>query len=833
MPQIPDLIGRIRLDTRDLDRAEGKIRAFGASTGSSLGNLDRSLGRVEKSIKNAGNGLADFGKRASLSATLPIVGALGLATKAAVDFDRQMQNVNSITGASADELAATSDKVIEISKRLPQSASVLAAGLYDISSSGFAGADGLKVLESAAAAASAGLTDTATSSKGITAVLNAYGLAAEDSGRISDVLFQTVNKGVVTFEELAASLGDFVGTASQAGVSIEEASAALATMTLSGISGAEAATSLNQVFRALIDPSDAMAAKLSELGLGLNSLKDPAIGLQGVMEALRKATGGNIAELVKLFPEIRGARGALALMADDGNKAKEVFASFKDETKLLGATQRALEEQSKSAAFQFDILRNRMEAVAIEVGNKLIPHLLGLAGVVADVASGFGSLPDGAQSVALIGLAAVAAVGPVTYLAGNVLKLKAALNALTAVAATSSLATGALTAAAIKLGARLTLIGTGLLVAKQAADSARPSMAKLGEEMDRKRGNWLDRLLNAIPLGHSFPDAANAARKSVSELGSSLPAVVAEVDRVKSVSDSTGNALIGVADAADVATVSHKDAAKAAKAQADALRDILAASEDLIPRQLSVADGMSELVSKQDEAREKEQALAEAIKAHGRGSHEAQVAFRELDEARRGEIRSIDDLAKAQRDFAAQQAAAAGRQLTDAESYRIYRDELIKLKDALAPESPLRVNMEGLINQLPPPEVKFKVIADIEAAIKNLDMIRRAQDLLGISLPFVGKLGVKRHQGGPIGLMGGSVREVPALLQTGEYVINRAAAARLGLPTLNRLNRYHDGGPVPQLVGAAAATAGVNITVPVRTNATGDEIARAIAWGMR
>lgn len=57
---------------------------------------------------------------------------------------------------------------------------------------------------------------------------------------------------------------------------------------------------------------------------------------------------------------------------------------------------------------------------------------------------------------------------------------------------------------------------------------------------------------------------------------------------------------------------------------------------------------------------------------------------------------------------------------------------------------------------------------------------------------------INRHTGGGIGSMaaGSAKQDVPAVLQTGEYVIQRSAAQSLGLDTLNMLNNYHTGGAV-------------------------------------
>ena len=59
-------------------------------------------------------------------------------------------------------------------------------------------------------------------------VMNAYGLSAEDATHVSDVFFNTVNKGVVTGPELAASLGPVTQSAKAAGVGLNEMGAMIA-----------------------------------------------------------------------------------------------------------------------------------------------------------------------------------------------------------------------------------------------------------------------------------------------------------------------------------------------------------------------------------------------------------------------------------------------------------------------------------------------------------------------------------------------------------------------------------------------------------------------------
>jgi TP901 family phage tail tape measure protein len=455
---------------------QANVTAFTAQMGAAAAST-KQLAREVNDVASKGDQTVKRLGVAMAAAGTALAAAFALAGKQAIDFEAQMRNVNSITHASEAEFQRTGDQVLDLSRRFPQSASTLAAGLYDIASSGFQGAEGMTVLHASVLAASAGLTTTAVAARGITAVLNAYGLSAGKASDVTDILFQTVNLGVVTFEELSSTIGDVVGTAAAAGVSFDQVGAGLATITLSGISASEASTSLNRVLQSLIDPSDAMRATLHGLGYESGVAALQALGLQGTMEALRKTTGGNIEELVKLFPEIRGARGALALMANEGQNAAEVFGQITDEEARAGAAQKAFDEQSKSTAFQLGLLKSSAQAFGIELGQTVLPAVRFVVEEITGFLHGIAELPGPVTT--LVGIVGVLAAGVLT-LGGGFLLLAPKISAakklfeelattaprLAAGLQTASLAAGAVTAALV--------IGAVILAnyAKQKAEAA-------------------------------------------------------------------------------------------------------------------------------------------------------------------------------------------------------------------------------------------------------------------------------------------------------------------------------------------------------------------------
>jgi TP901 family phage tail tape measure protein len=330
----------------------------------------------EKTTDSSSGGASKWAmalKAAAVVVALAVAAIAVSAVSMAADFDRSMRNVNSISKMPEDALKRIESQVISLSTTLPQSAKELADGLYDIASSGYQGAAGVEILTASAKAATAGLSDTATASKAIVAVINAYGLEARDSTLISDVLFQTVNDGVITFSELASQIGDVIGMASAAHIPINEVGAAIAAMTLSGVNAAESTTSLNRVIQAIIDPSDELKNVFNSLGYESGFAALQALGLHGTMEKLRVVTGGNVEALMKLFPNVRAARGAFALMAADGANYNRTFHDIGIVTNAAGATQAAFTEQMKAVSAQWDIFTNKLNAGLITMGMKMLP----------------------------------------------------------------------------------------------------------------------------------------------------------------------------------------------------------------------------------------------------------------------------------------------------------------------------------------------------------------------------------------------------------------------------------------------------------------------------
>lgn len=347
--------------------------------------------------------------------TASVVGAVRKFT----ELDATIRNTTGLlTGAGmgskeADRAyAAFTDDVMRLAPKLAKSPQDLANSLYDIVGGGFEGADATKVLESATKGASAGMAQTETVANALVKTLQAYGYEADKSAEITDLMFQSVNLGIISFDELAQNLGDVVGLASTAQVSFSDLMASIAIMTRKGMVPAEAFTSLNQLMLAILAPGTAEQEAAAEI-FGKNhedmwsSRAMAAKGLGGVMEGLMKKlnpsrdqiarlnslnnevadmaaaeiAGDKLDVLTSLFGNVRALRGALVLASGGTYTFADAQEDMKDS---VGAADRVMAEQEKTIKRQMDRIKAYWEVIQLEVMEDVAPAIGEKAKQVSD-----------------------------------------------------------------------------------------------------------------------------------------------------------------------------------------------------------------------------------------------------------------------------------------------------------------------------------------------------------------------------------------------------------------------------------------------------------------
>jgi TP901 family phage tail tape measure protein len=261
----------------------------------------------------------------SAAAALAFAKAIQNATQFELEFRKTMTEVMTISDEVAQNYEYFGDEILNIAKMTGEGTDVLVKGLYQIISASFSASESLELLATGSKAALAGFTDTETSIDSITTVLNAWGLSAEDGMRIADTFFNTVKAGKTTFEQYGRSVSEVAPIASQAGISFEDISEAVAELTKRGTPTSQAITQIRS----------AIIATTQTLGDGVfetNSLRE-------AFRLMSEQAGGSFNTLKDDAGRIEAVNAILALTSSSAEEVAIKYAEFMDS--IAGSTEKA------------------------------------------------------------------------------------------------------------------------------------------------------------------------------------------------------------------------------------------------------------------------------------------------------------------------------------------------------------------------------------------------------------------------------------------------------------------------------------------------------------
>lgn len=383
-----------------LIRSSAQARQDAADDKALKAAAERSYRSAQARARIAGGMLTD---RASTGATLggaAVIGAAAFSAKSYVDFDRALRNVNTVAQVTETELQGIGDAVLRLSsdpniRKGPQD---LAGGLYDIYSSGKTGKEALDILKVSALGASAGLTDTKTAAGVLLSVLQSGIGGVNGSQQAMDVLFKTVDRGRLSFGDLASSAGNILPTLAKAGIPLQEYGAYLAVATKQGQSASDATNDLLNLIQKIANPSDEAKKVFDKLGIAYGFSALQGKGLSGVLEDIQKKTGGNADAIAALFKDMQAQRGAMTGLTNAGANLRDELAQQNKAFDGAGAAAKAMAKQNQGAAYEADLLTKDLQNLAIQAGQALAPALRDLVGQTREALQWFNDLDKGTQT---------------------------------------------------------------------------------------------------------------------------------------------------------------------------------------------------------------------------------------------------------------------------------------------------------------------------------------------------------------------------------------------------------------------------------------------------
>lgn len=298
----------------------------------------------------------------STIATATGAGAVAAGTaaiNAGKSFEAGMSEVKAISGASAREFEALTDKAKEMGATTKFSATQASEGLKYMAMAGWNSQQMIDGLPGVMNLAAASGEDLGTVSDIVTDALTAMGLKASDSAHFADVLATAASSSNTNVAMMGETFKYAAPVAGALGYNIEDLAQAIGLMGNAGIKSSQAGTSLRSILTRLAKPPKDCANAMEDYGISIKNSDGSMKSLMEVMENMRDSLQG--------LPKDEQSAAAAALGGQEAMSGllAIVNASESDFDNLS----KAIDNASGAAQDQADIMNDNLQGALYELGS--------------------------------------------------------------------------------------------------------------------------------------------------------------------------------------------------------------------------------------------------------------------------------------------------------------------------------------------------------------------------------------------------------------------------------------------------------------------------------
>jgi TP901 family phage tail tape measure protein len=319
----------------------------------------RTATSMRTSINSVGGLIAKLG---ALTGGLSVGFAVKSALSEFKNFEQGMKNVAAVAGATDSELRQLSNTALDLARATKFTPKEATEGLYSLASAGLNAQEQMAALPNVLNLAQAAQADLGQTTEVTVALMNNFGLSADETGRIVDVLTASIGASAQNMDRLMTSLRNGGPTAAAFGQDMEESIAAINILTTAFGNGELAGTGFAAVLRLMMEKGD-------EFGI---SVKDSAGNLRPLVDIIRDMEEAGISSARAI--EVFGARGgpALALLLQKGSKAIEDMTA---KIQSSGQAAKVATEQMDTLQGDLDQMFSALDALQIRLGADQAPWL--------------------------------------------------------------------------------------------------------------------------------------------------------------------------------------------------------------------------------------------------------------------------------------------------------------------------------------------------------------------------------------------------------------------------------------------------------------------------
>lgn len=426
-------LGKDKYDAlqREIIETEQKLKGLENTAGSSsakLAGISEKTGQFGDKMTKAGKTL--------MPVSAGIAGLGIAAVKTAADFDSAMSNVQAISGATSDDMVKLRDKAREMGEKTKFSAREAGDAMSYMAMAGWKTEEMLNGIDGIMNLAAASGEDLALTSDIVTDALTGFGMAADESGKLADIMAAASSNANTNVSLLGESYKYCAAVFGSMNYTAEDAAVALGLMANAGIKGSQAGTTLKTAITNMVKPTDNMAAVMDEYGISLTNSDGTMKSFAEMMDVLREKFGG--------LTETERASAAATLFGKEAmaGMLSIINASPKDYEKLTkavnnaeGSSKRMADTMNDNLAGQLTILKSQLQELAISFGEILVPAIRKIVDIIQGAVDRFNQLGETQKKIiTIIGLI-LFAIPPLLIMIG---KVSTGISAITGVLSKAS-----------------------------------------------------------------------------------------------------------------------------------------------------------------------------------------------------------------------------------------------------------------------------------------------------------------------------------------------------------------------------------------------------------
>ncbi|MBS9345212.1 phage tail tape measure protein [Listeria innocua] len=407
--------------------------------------LDSSIVKVEKfgnMLEKSGQKLKKAGTAMTVGFTAPIVAGMVKSTKAYLDFDNEVTEVNSLLRESEESAKEFGDRYTQVFD-YAQKASVkygvtseqTMLGMKEMVKKGYDINQTMASMPAIFNAARASGDDFETVMSVTTSTLEQFGMISKDTNKqmeytnkVADVLTYVADKTAAGFSDMGTAM-NYVGPISHSlGYSLTDTAAAVGLLSNRGIEGQKAGTGLRGMLTSLLKPSKSAAEAMAAVGLKIEdnngNMKTLPTLLDDINDKTKKMTRTQKNSFLTMIFG-REPLSAVNTLLEAGGDSLRKYSKGADEAN--GYTKQVADNMRKAGKFGVDQFKASLEVLEQNVGQKLMPALTPVIEWANKMIDKFNDLSGEQQQNIIKWAGIIAATGPVLMIGEKLVSMTGGL----------------------------------------------------------------------------------------------------------------------------------------------------------------------------------------------------------------------------------------------------------------------------------------------------------------------------------------------------------------------------------------------------------------------